>query len=816
MSLKKLYRFFSIESIIKDMKRFIIISIIQFYFTGLFYTQNFSFARQMGGPGIEQALGIALDASGNVYTTGYYQQYGDYDPGPATYTIPAPPSGLPDIFVSKLDAAGNFVWLRTMGGTNIDEARTITTDATGNVYIAGYFYGTADFDPGSSTFNLTSPGMGYDAFICKLDPSGNFLWAKRFGGIDGDMANSISVDISGHVLATGTFSGTVDFDPGPGSFNLSSSSGAAFITKLDANGNFIWAKNFGGLGVTISPASIKSDASGNVITTGMYDGLAADFDPGISTYTLSTNGLLDVFISKLDVSGNFLWAVSFGSSNNDSGDDIATDSGNNIYATGSFSSSVDFDPSSSVFALTSNGLSDIFVCKLDANGNLVYAKNMGGTSAENPNAITVDATSNVYTSGSFLSTTADFDPGPGTFTLGNTSSTQDIFVSKLDASGNFSWAQRIGSIYHEDAADIQVDATGSVFTTGVFSSMLDFDPGVPSYTLQASGYNVFVSKLATCMLPSSPTDGTPGSNLSICPGISTSLLATGSGTINWYASPTATPAIITGTVFNTPTLSPGSYIYYTDASNSCGFSPLRTSITITVHAPPTLTISSFYTTVCQGGTVNLNAGGGTTYTWSTGSNNTSISVSPSVTSTYSIIGTSVQGCTNTAALTLTVLPLPVINISSTNTLICEGDSSTLTASGGVNYFWDTGSFSSSIVVAPTVTTTYSLSASDGNCINTASFTQSVSACIGINEHLNTDIPPKLFPNPNNGTFYVESHFEGGHQKLIILNSVGQEVYEQELRHGNNVVNLYNLSAGLYYYQIDSGGKQQGLGKLIIL
>src|SRR5262249_36288313 len=159
---------------------------------------------------------IAVDASGNVYTTGYFTGTADFDPDAGVFNLTA--AGSFDIFVSKLSASGNFVWAKVMGGGSDDLGQSISVDASGNVCTTGYFTGTADFDPGAGVFNLTAAGY-YDIFVSKLDASGNFAWAKAIGGTGGDEGYSIAIDSSGNVYTTGAFGGTVDFDPNAGVFN---------------------------------------------------------------------------------------------------------------------------------------------------------------------------------------------------------------------------------------------------------------------------------------------------------------------------------------------------------------------------------------------------------------------------------------------------------------------------------------------------------------------------------------------------------------------------------------------------------------------
>jgi len=452
--------------------------------------QTFEWAVSIGGSDFDRGHAIAVDAIGNVYTTGYFRGTVDFDPGIGVYNLSA--AGLSDIFISKLDASSNFIWAISLGSTNHNNGVAIATDMDGNVYITGEFYGTIDFDPGAATYALSSVGLS-DIFVLKLDGAGNFIWAKRFGGPDFDNVLSIALDHSGNVYTTGYFYDIVDFDPGPGVFNISPDGpGDAFISKLDAAGNFVWAKSIGGA----SPAagrSITTDGNGNVYTTGIFYG-TADFDPGAGTFNLSSQGSSDIFISKLDAAGNFIWAKSIGGIDDDWSNDITTDAFGNVLITGRFSGTVDFDSGTGVFELISEGISDIFIAKVDASGNFLWAKQMGGSSADAGHSITTDPYGNVYSTGVFYFT-VDFDPGPGTFNLTSAGSA-DIYISKLDESGNFIWAKSMGGSLDDFSASIAIDTTGCIYTAGYFSGTADFDPDAGIFNLTSAGIDdVFVHKM---------------------------------------------------------------------------------------------------------------------------------------------------------------------------------------------------------------------------------------------------------------------------------------------------------------------------------
>jgi len=461
------------------------------------FSQDYEWAKQIGGTGSDQVRSITLDATGNIYTTGFFTGTADFDPGIGVFNLTST-GGSWDIFISKLDADGDFIWAKRMGGIGEDNGLSIAVDANGNVYTTGRFEETVDFDPGSGVFELTSTGgLGnWNIFISKLDSNGDFMWAKRMGGIIGDEARSITVDAGGNIYTTGRFEGTVDFDPGSGVFELTSAGilWNIFISKLDSNGDFVWAKRMsGGSG---DGYSIATDVGGNVYTTGQFGG-TVDFDPGSGVFNLPSAGGFDVFISKLDTDGNFLWAKSMEGTGEGLG--IAIDADGNVYTTGGFQETVDFDPGVDTYNLSSNVIQDVFVSKLDTDGNFIWAKNMGGSDITNGSSITADNAGNVYTTG-YFSGISDFDPGLGVSNLTSAGSF-DIFISKLNKDGDFVWAKRIGATGNDPGWSISIDAIGNVYTAGGFQGTVDFDAGVATNNLISNGgQDIFIAKYSQSTL----------------------------------------------------------------------------------------------------------------------------------------------------------------------------------------------------------------------------------------------------------------------------------------------------------------------------
>jgi hypothetical protein len=393
---------------------------------------NLIWAKKFGGTSEDVGRSLTIDSSGNVYITGFFKGTVDFDPSDQTSELTS--AGLDDIFVSKLDSSGNLTWAKKFGGSLSDIGYAITVDSTGNVYTTGYFEDTVDFDPSDViAANLTSSGDKRDVFISKLNSSGNLIWAKKFGGISNDIGYAIKIDSTGNVYTTGAFEGTVDFDPSDQTSELTVAGGSdVFVSKLNSSGNLTWVKKFGGTSDDVG-RSLTIDSSGNVYTTGAFEG-TVDFDPSdVIAANLISAGSSDVFVSKLNSSGNLIWAKKFGGTSEDVGHSLTVDSTGNVYTTGFFQGTADFDPSDQTSNLTSVDGNDVFLSKLNSSGNLTWVKKFGGNLAQVGYSITGDSSGNVYASGSFQSE-VDFDPSDVTTNFSAKGAT-DVFVLKLTPSG---------------------------------------------------------------------------------------------------------------------------------------------------------------------------------------------------------------------------------------------------------------------------------------------------------------------------------------------------------------------------------------------
>jgi len=316
---------------------------------------NFLWAKRAGGNNNERGKSITLDNSGNLYVTGDFR---DTTMIGQTTMIS---SGSYDAFIAKLDAGGNYVWAKKIGGNSYDFGRSIIVDKNDNLYVTGDFSSTANF--GSTT--LTSAGES-DMFVTKLNSAGNFLWAKKAGSTTwDDVGNSIAIDDSSNLYVTGHFGGFAAF--GTNTIN-SSGSKDMFIAKLNSAGDFLWAKKAGGSSDD-SGNDLVVDGSGNQFVIGTFYNSAT-----FGAQNLIANGYDEIFITKINPSGEFLWARRAGGDNYDSGDAIAIDKRGNKYLTGYFRTTSTFG---NTFLVNNGEYNDVFVAKIDTKTLTLISPNGG-------------------------------------------------------------------------------------------------------------------------------------------------------------------------------------------------------------------------------------------------------------------------------------------------------------------------------------------------------------------------------------------------------------------------------------------------------
>ena len=362
-------------------------------------------------------------------------------------------------------------WAVGGGGYTLDYGYCVATDSSGNCYVTGKFFDTAVF----GTTTLTSYGT-MDIFVAKLDKRGTWQWAVNAGGPKSDEGYSIAVDNEGNSYITGVFYWYAYF----GDTNLSSIGGKSdpdvFVAKLDTNGNWQWSVKGGGY-VGDAGYGIAVDDFGNSYVTGHFMWSAY-----FGSIYLTSQGSADVFVAKLDPNGNYQWAVSGGGSLADYVCDIAVDSHGNTYLTGDFEGNATFG----VDTLTSLGDVDVFIAKIDSEGNWTWARSGCSNSIERGYDIAIDSYDNVYVTGVFLKSITF-----GTITLSSQGS-WDVYVVKLDNIGTWQWAVSVGNSSTEGAWGIAIDHNDNLFICGVFGGVVTIGE---STIISQDSHDVFVATL---------------------------------------------------------------------------------------------------------------------------------------------------------------------------------------------------------------------------------------------------------------------------------------------------------------------------------
>jgi len=322
----------------------------------------------------------------------------------------------------------------------------------------------------------------------------NVDWIRTIGGSENDAPTIVTTDVDNNIYTLGDFQGEMDFDPGPGTFNLTSSGlEDVFLQKLNQFGDFQWAISLGN-DLSNYPRSMHVDALGNLFIGGDFQG-EMDFDPGTASFTLTSTGIVDAYILKLDNNGDFLWVKSWGGTSLVWVEISVSDDLGNIYVTGGYNETVDFNPGQGTESLTSSGSFDIYLLKLDSNGDFIWVKSVGGVDSDYAESMAKDNSNNIYITGIFRGT-VDFDPGANDFEL-TSNGASNIYTLKLNDEGEFQWANAFGNGFvGEKIYAITADNEDNIYLTGGFVETVDFDPGLNEFSRTSNGHeDVFILKL---------------------------------------------------------------------------------------------------------------------------------------------------------------------------------------------------------------------------------------------------------------------------------------------------------------------------------
>jgi|GEM_PF-414912 len=444
----------------------------------------------------DEGKDVAVDSEGNVYMCGVFNGGVDFDVSESETYLES--GANESAFVIKTDAQQNTIWAKSFSGTALVSAEALYIDSSDNVLISGYFAGAVDFDPGAGENVLTSSGST-DCFVVKLSSSGDFIWAKSFGGPSTDAVADHTIDSNGDILVTGYFRSTADFDPGAGTTEYTAQIRDAFVVKLNSAGDFQWAFAVGDQSNDYGN-SISTDADDNVYLGGQFR-FTVDFDPSGDTFELTTGGNDEGFVSKYNSSGEFLWAAQYGGTSIDRVNSVDADSDGNIYVSGIYRNTAEFNHTGTSMSATAIGFDDIFLLKVNSSGETQWAKSFGTDGFDYSHELNVE-NGLLYLAGNFNGDTVFFDlEVPESQAISNGGS--DGFVSVFDTNGNYMNSASFGGPSVDDALGLAVGE--DVFVTGSFLGTADFQPGADyELVIGAGDYDAFLLQLGED-IPCTPT-----------------------------------------------------------------------------------------------------------------------------------------------------------------------------------------------------------------------------------------------------------------------------------------------------------------------
>jgi hypothetical protein len=488
-----------------------------------------------GSAGVDYGKDFATDPQGNLIAAGYFYGTVDFDPGPGVSNRTS--NGNADNFLAKYDHNGALLWAVAWGSLGVDIPHSVTTDASGNIHVCGYYSGTHDANPGAGVATLTG-GAARDAYIAKYDSNGVFQWAKGFGSTGLDDCFCLDVDSAGNVYATGVFGATVDFG---GTSLTSAGAGDVWIAKFTSAGAWTWVQAIGSTGEDDGTA-IEVDAMGRVNIAGYFNA-TVDFDAGAGTNSLTSAGSNDGFLVQLDTNGTHQWAIRVGGTGSDTitPGGITTDVWGNVFLCGNFATTADFDPGAGTASLTSSGAGDWFVAKYSSTGAYRMAFGAGGSGSDQAHRLNLDALGNIFVTGWFEGT-VDFDPGAGVanLTAASASPNNDIYLASYTGAGAYRWASRFGGMTPNDGDSlgtcVKMCGPDRFSFGGRFHGSDDFAPGPGVGILTEDGTGAVFAGIyrtdGTLYVPAafaSPSVSTPPQSIAVTASTSVTFSVTASG-----------------------------------------------------------------------------------------------------------------------------------------------------------------------------------------------------------------------------------------------------------------------------------------------
>ncbi|MBP9789193.1 MAG: SBBP repeat-containing protein [Bacteroidia bacterium] len=639
--------------------------------------------KRAGGVGGDVGWGIGVDRVGNIYSAGEFEGTAGWAAGDSLTVW-----GSNDIYLTKHSNSGQLIWAKKFGYTSDDKARALVVDRDGNIYLTGYFSGTARF----GSINVTSSGNN-DVFIAKIDSAGDPQWVRKGGGSREDRGRGVALDRQGNVFITGTFTQSANFS---GTTLNSLGKNSLFVTKYDNNGNFQWAKGAGTCCDTTRGNAISVDLNGDAYIAGYFKD-----NTTIGSNSFTAFGSSDIFVAKYNGSnGNVIWSKQAGGPYEDLAFACAFDTvKNQLYVTGQVDDHGNFG---SIY-VGSAGNRDVVIAAYDANGTELWARPGGGNQRDAGQAITYDTLGNIYTTG-FFNDTASF----GTTVLQGYP-LADFFVAKM--------APPLSSQPTTNASAV----TASLANCNNIQLNFTAGNGTRRIVIAKAGSTVNVLPVDGNYYTASNTFGAGtdlgSGNFVVYDGTGTSVTISGVTTgTNYYFGVFEYNGVGFGSNYLLPSFGTTNFI-------STGFS---------------ITASVFQNTICNGASTLLHSSpNATSYSWSPANGLSSltdsvVSAAPTSTTIYTVTASNGSGCTASQTLTITVNQLPTVTLSSPATVCDNSAPVTLTTgspSGGTysGTGVSAGAFNPATAGIGTTTLTYSYT-NVNNC--TASATAPISVIAG--------------------------------------------------------------------------------------
>lgn len=758
--------------------------------------------RSGGGTVNDHGRAIAVDDDGNMYVAGFFE-------GTATFQgVSVATAGNRDGFLIKYDPNGSLLWLRRMGGTELDEIRGIAVSGT-DVYVVGVFNGTANFNnPSSFGSNTLVSAGGSDIFLAKYSTNGAFLWARRAGGTSADAANAVATDGT-NVYLTGSFNGTANF-------NTPSASGSNEVTTVGGTDMFIAAYNSSGTVQWIRRGGSTGTDVGNGITiglTGVY--VVGDFESTahfniagvLGTTSLTSAGQSDIFIARYTLTtGSIDWTRRAGGTGNDYGKAI-TNIGDNVFITGQFWGTANFNTPSATGSneIESAGDFDGFMARFNGTGDLAGVRRFGGTQLDYGNAICRIGTT-IYVTGLYHGT-ANFNQ-PSSFGTNElvSAGSADIFLARFTNLGAFQWASRGGGINVDIPFAVSALNT-EVYVTGRFNHTANFNTPSSggSNTISSVGADdVFMARFSC--IPAAPTGATTQEFCAAASPTVANLQATGNN-IRWYNVPSGGTQLAGST-----SLVNGQTYYASQTKNGCESSN-RLAVTVTIYttipAPTGTSPQNFCNSGGQQFFVSQLTATGQNIQWFTSpSGGTALTPSTElVNGTTYYASQTIGGCASSTrlAVLVNITNFPPVPSAASPQTFCSASSLTLEnlVIFGENIKWYT-SFNFGTLLDPSTIlingTTYYASQTINGCESTRAPVQ-----------VSLITPPPAPTGPSTQTFCASDV-----PVISSLSATGTNIkWYDASTGGNELVFFHTLQNGVTYYASQSTGSCEGTNRLAV-